>query len=381
MKKSPSHYIVFLVLTTCFSCNGQGKTDRAHETISQTHAESDTLPQKDYDPYFVETQTITSPYGPGSITRNILQDKNGDMWFASWEGIMHYSEKTQTNEQPTFTNFTNKDGLRRYHVFSVLEDRTGHLWFGTIGAGVYRYDGNVNGTGNGVFTNFTTRDGLANDRLGCFYEDHAGMLWIGTMGGVTRYDPLSEVQPGFRNFTTSDGLTNNDINAIVEDRNGHYWFGTRGEACVYDGEVFSTPTHTDGRPFVNVRTMIRDQEDNIWLGGKDGLWQYDGVTFTNFTTDFVGYIYEDKSGSIWTGSVSIGERNWALTRYDKPTPPQQQISATHIAEQEGQIFGIMEDADGNIWYGHEQGICRFDGKSLPLTRSGFECFSNRESKN
>ena len=84
--------------------------------------------------------------------------------------------------------------MRRYHVFSLLEDRQGNIWFGTIGAGVYRYDGKT-------FTNFTTQHGLPDDKIGCFYEDRNGSLWIGTINGLSRYDGLT-----FTNYGTEDGL-------------------------------------------------------------------------------------------------------------------------------------------------------------------------------
>jgi len=74
-------------------------------------------------------------------------------------------------------------------------------------------------------------------------------------------------------------------------------------------------TH-DGKPFTNVRSIIEDKKGNIWLGGNDGLWRYDGKTFTNFTPNFVGYIYEDKKGNIWTSSERDNSQAWALSQYD-----------------------------------------------------------------
>lgn len=88
----------------------------------------------DSDPSFMESKAVTTAYGPRNITRNIMQDRNGNLWFASWEGIIRYDGQS-------FTNFTNKEGLRRFHVFSILEGESGNLWFGTVGAGVGRYDG------------------------------------------------------------------------------------------------------------------------------------------------------------------------------------------------------------------------------------------------
>jgi len=270
MKKYVQIYSVLLLFIFSPSCKGQNKTELPKDSISQPKSK---LP--DNDPYFKETKTITTSYGPSSITRNIMQDRKGNIWLATFEGIVRHDGKS-------FTNFTNKEGLRRFRAFAVLEDRNGNIWFGTIGAGVYRYDGKS-------FTNFTTEEGLANNRVGYIYEDKTGNIWFGTQGGASCYDGKS-----FRNFTTKEGLTNNDVNSIIEDKTGTFWFGTRGDACFYDGKTFTKFTNKEGIPFKNVRSIIEDKKGNIWLGGNDGLWCYDGSSFTNFTRNFVGYIYEDK---------------------------------------------------------------------------------------
>ena len=150
------------------------------------------------DPYFTESQRISSESGPKSITRNVLQDKSGDFWFATWEGLFHYDGKK-------FTNYTNKFGLKRHRVFCLLEDRQGVLWFGTIGAGVYSYDGKS-------FTHFDQDKGLVNNSVQCMYEDDKGFVWFGTQGGISKFKAGE-----FENFTHADGLTSNDINSIVQD--------------------------------------------------------------------------------------------------------------------------------------------------------------------
>lgn len=352
---------MLLLFVFTASCNGQIKTDVPKENINLPGITPD-----DNDPYFIETNANTTSHGPTSITRNIMQDRNGNIWLASWEGIIRYDGKT-------FTNFTNNEGLRRYHVFSVLEDSKGDLWFGTIGAGVYRYDGNT-------FTNFTKQEGLASDRVGCFLEDSAGNIWVGTDGGASRYDGKS-----FTNFTTKDGLANNDINSIIEDQNGKLWFGARGEACVYDarlpdgqGSKFTRFTNKEGMPFTNVRSIIEDQNGHIWLGGNDGLWRYspgrNGGSFTNFTTNFVGYIFEDKKGNIWTSAEAGNPGTWALSRYDAQSLQDEKATPTEMLKQYGAMFfGILEDKEGGIWLGTGNGLCRYDGTS-------FNCFQDQAGK-
>ena len=345
MKRTLFIHTVILLVFLFSACKGQEKTNDAREKI-QTTTSTPKIIQRDFDPYFTETTYVTSSEGPKSITRNIIQDKNGHFWMASWEGIIGFDGKT-------FTNYTNKDSLRRHHVFSVFEDSKYNIWFGTIGAGLYKYDGKS-------FQNITTKDGLAYDKLGCTFEDSNDNIWFGTINGLSFYDGK-----GFKNITTDEGLSNNDINSIIEDSNGHLWLGTRGETCVYDGTIFTVLRNEEGKSFTNVRTIIIDKDGIIWMGGNDGLWCYNGQSFVNYTKDFVGYIYEDKKGNIWTGSVMLGARDWTLTKYATANAPIVEKREAIIMKKEvGQIFGIMEDKNGNIWYGHERGVCRYDGKSF-----------------
>ena len=360
MKKSKSYtQILILLFSFAFtaSCNGQKKTDLPKNDKNQLKLSAIHL--KDSDPYFVESKTITASSGPSSITRNIIQDSKGNIWLATWEGIIQYDPVSGK-----FTNFTNKEGLRRFHAFAVLEDSKGNLWFGTIGAGVYRYDGKS-------FTNFTTKEGLANNRVTSIYEDKSGHIWFGTEGGASCYrgESLLTGQTGFRNFTTEDGLTNNDVNVIIQDKTGKWWFGTRGDAFFYDGKTFTKFTNQRGDPFTNVRSIIEDKNGHIWLGGNDGLWRYDGRSFTNFTTNFIGYIYEDSTGNIWTSSEGANSRTWVLSRYDIELPlPYLKATATQIRTEEGMFFGILEDKEGGIWFGTLNGVCRYDGKSFNYFR-------------
>jgi ligand-binding sensor domain-containing protein len=293
-----------------------------------------------------KTGAVTT-YGPQGITRNIIQDKKGNIWIAAFDGIFRYDGKS-------FTNITSKVSSARF--FSVLEDKKGHLWLGSIGSGVYCYDGLS-------FQNFTTQDGLINNRVSCIYEDKAGNIWFGTEIGASCYDGKS-----FRNYRM-----NGSVNSIIEDRTGKFWFATTGNTFVFDGKTFSVFTHED-KPFTNVRCLIEDKKGNIWLGGADGLWCYNGGSFTNFTQKFVGHIIEDKQGNIWTSSESanspawVGSETgniqaWALSRYDGKSLFNKRPTVTEVTNK-GMIFGILEDDKGGIWFGAFDGVHRYDGKTI-----------------
>jgi len=339
MKNYSQIYALILISVFCTFCKGQNKTDLSKDNIKS------------------EIKNVATSAGPNLITRNIIQDRKGNIWIATWEGIFRYDGKS-------FTNFTDKVSSARF--FSVLEDSKGNLWFGSIGSGVYYYDGKS-------FRNFTTKEGLAGNDVTCIYEDKIGKIWFGTGGGTSCYNGKY-----FRNFTTKEGLSINDVNSIIEDKTGKLWFATRGNTFVYDGKTCTVFAH-GYKPFTNVRTIIEDKKGNIWLGGNDGLWRYDGNTFTNFTQKFVGYICEDKKGDIWISSEkdnsqvwilsiydrrSLSNRSWALYRYDGKSLSDKKPAVKEITSKEGMICGILEANDGSIWFGAFDGVYRYDGNTI-----------------
>jgi ligand-binding sensor domain-containing protein len=345
-------YFHFFFLLLFFSCNAQVKKQDTQSMESSPNGIPFLLKDSlDNDPYFIPIEGVTSSFGPRDITRNIVEDKNGIIWLASWNGIMGYDGKN-------FTNYTNKEHLRRYHVFSICEERkTGKngIWFGTIRAGAYRYDGNK-------FTNFTTKDGLADDIITTIFEDKNGNIWFGTGNGVSRYDGNK-----FTNFTEKDGLVGFDFNNIIQDKNGTIWLASRDGVTCYDGNVFKAFKKENGANFINVRSILEDKNGAIWLGGQEGLFRYDGKKSTAYTKDFIGFLYEDKKGMFYISAASANNpRNMILYCFDTKTLPSPMLPAkmsfSTIVEEKGQTFGILEDKNGNIWYGRERGVCRYDGQ-------------------
>ena len=74
----------------------------------------------------------------------MLQDKNGNLWFASdGGGVCIYNGKS-------FTNYTIQNGLCNNSIKGLLEDRNGNIWFGTRRGGLCFYDGKS-------FTNLTNK--------------------------------------------------------------------------------------------------------------------------------------------------------------------------------------------------------------------------------
>jgi ligand-binding sensor domain-containing protein len=298
------------------------------------------------DPYFVLVKDTISTHGPRNITRSLLQDKKGNIWFASWEGIVQYDGKQ-------FINHTLQSNLRQWHSFSVLEDKAGNIWFGSIGGGAYKYDGQS-------FTLFNTDNGLGNNIVECMLEDADGNIWFGTHGGISKYDGTI-----FTYFTAKDGLASNYIHSIEQDATGKIWIGTEGGVNLYQptGILWTTgKTFTDFKHnnmlISNVRSIVEDKNKHIWIGSNDGLMMYDGKTITTYRTHFIGNLFEDKKGNLWfsEGSPNGSNTGMNLVKYDGS-------NFTTITNSK-QVFGIIEDTAGNIWFGTETGIGLYNGKDI-----------------
>jgi len=241
-----------------FGCNQAGTSG---EGQNQTNTPQDSIKSRRANYSEAQLKEADTSRVPMSMVRNVKQARNGDILIASYLGVFRY-------DGTSFTNLTSKIISPRFSSFwDVLEDRKGNLWFASKDSGVYYYNGKS-------FQHFTTKDGLASNMALHIYEDRAGNIWF----GASRYDGKS-----FRNFTTKDGFPSNNIRLLLEDKTGKLWFGAQGESMfVYDGKTFTVLKNKDGKAFKNVWSIIEDKKGNIWFGSGGGVYRYDGKTITDF---------------------------------------------------------------------------------------------------
>ena len=306
------------------------------------------------DAYLSLTPTVLSEIGPQVITRNTIEASNGDIWLASWHGVIRY-------DGTHFINVTKTEGLRSYRAFSLLEDHAGHVWIGTTGAGAYRFDGQT-------FTNITSDDGLATDVVLSLMQDRDNNIWLGGHG-VTRYDGTT-----FTTFTEEDGFTDADVSSISQAPDGTMWFGTRGALFRYDGETFVDMTKELGLSIGSYIPTVIDRRGNLWFGGWNGLYHYDGTDLRYVFLEECFSLMEDSKGNIWFSGGSMDGEDpkpgfSVLNRFD-PAAGIDRLMATkaQIEVEAGMIFGLTEDAAGGIWFGTGRGVGRIDGETVKYWR-------------
>ncbi|MNK15414.1 Two component regulator propeller [compost metagenome] len=252
---------------------------------------------------------------------SILEDKDGKIWIGTGEGLCLYDPSTKLGKDgKTFTEIKiplpknlapnqNPQYRNSHWVYNMMQSKNGKLWFVTID-GVYIYDSKtftpfkIDESANGFLTD--------NDKVERILQDKEGNIWFGgrTNEGVYRYDGKSVTKLKLENLYQNGPKpkAHNWGWPQLQDRNGNIWFSNWGGAYRYDGKSFTSFSKKDG--LNNVTRIIEDRNGNIWFGGADGLSRYDGKSITNFKKGLISRdiwtILEDKTGKIWVGTRETG---------------------------------------------------------------------------
>ena len=131
--------------------------------------------------------------------------------------------------------------------------------------------------------------------------------------------------------------------------------------------------YIEGQLCQHLRRIHQDRRGDLWMGTNVyGLMRYDGDSLRYYSKknglDFgrITAIVEDEQGNVWFGSYN------GLTRYDGS-------SFTRFTEEDGlvddDIWSVVIAADSTFWIGTMNGVSRFDGKeftSFPIPKASVE---------
>lgn len=255
-----------------------------------------------------------------------------------------------------------EEGLPQESANTILQDRTGFMWFGTQ-SGLARFDGYR----NRVFRNDPNDPGsLLDNYVKASYEDGQGRLWFGTRGGLVRFDPASQkfvrypLRAGHGRVARSSAIT-----AIVGDLEGGLWIGTGEGVVQFDpgSGRFHTLRHDALDPGSlrddRVTALALDPRGGLWIGtmiGVDHLAAGSG-RFEHFDVDpasaggravprGVLSMSMGPRDTLWIGT-SAGLEAWRIG----DGPPQRR----HIGAAEGlgevRVVTLYHDRGSNLWVG------------------------------
>ena len=242
-----------------------------------------------------------------------------------------------------FEYYNVEEGLSQSRVNSIIQDNRGHLWIGTQGGGVCKFDGSN-------FTQYSEKDGISGNIVTGLTEDKKGNIWItSTWGGVTKYNGRN-----FFVFSKNDGLLNeNGNNVVFTDKTGKVWIGSGEGIVTYENGTFKKLTKENNKLNGNIINCInQDNKGNIWIGTNEGITiitkkesifisQNDGLLSNKITA-----IEEDYDGNVFIGSDKGLSKLLAGSIDNKK---EFEFNHSTIGGVIVSVTDIIKDKEKNIW--------------------------------
>jgi ligand-binding sensor domain-containing protein len=119
----------------------------------------------------------------------------------------------------------------------------------------------------------------------------------------------------FRNYTINDGLSQSAVTTVIQDNVGTLWIGTQDGLNRFDGQNFEnfTSDKIEGLENDYIHSSIIAKDGKLWFGTANGLTCYNPLLEVFKTFQLKGNIalqieslVEDNQGNIWFGSASSG---------------------------------------------------------------------------
>lgn len=321
----------------------------------------------------------------------------------------------QNNGHYYFKTLDIRNGLSQNSVYQILQDRNGFMWFGTKD-GLNRYDG----TSFRIYKK--ENSGLGKNFITALYEDREGNIWIGTDGGVFIYHPVQDAFTSFDLVGEGGTRIRDFVTMIASDKYGNIWisvekqglfcykyrekkllnhlngsglanvsrFWLKGETCwvalygdnlYYTKDQFKTPLKpfkdADGKEIFKgdiINGQVNGSHNCVYIASISGLTE---INLTSGRTRrlldaYVRTLQFKSDTELWAGTESgLYIYNLANDKVSHLTIPNQEDM---YALSDNAIYSLCRDKENGIWIGSYFGGVNY----YPYQWSSFEKFYPRE---
>lgn len=203
---------------------------------------------------------------------SVYKTTTDDIWIATTSGLLKYNRFTD--------DFIRIPQLKNMFTYDILEDFNGNLWFATFSNGVFCYNVNTKQWKN-YLSSEADSTSISYNKVISIYEDSRKRLWFMTLGeGFCRYNPETD---NFTRYDMSKGFPSNTIYKMVEDKRGNLWITTNYGLVCFNPETESKHIYTTANGLLsnqfNFQSGYCDKKGRIYLGSINGFITFNPETF------------------------------------------------------------------------------------------------------
>lgn len=318
-----------------------------------------------YHPKAKKTQRITQSFDNNinslsdKAVYSIFMSKENIAWVGTYFGGVNYATLSQSRVKKLMPK-KEGDFLRGKAISQIIEDKNKRLWIGTEDGGVTILD-----KANNSFSYLNNeKDGLSSNNVHTLFEE-PDFVWIGTfLGGLNRFDKKSGTIRVYKNQPSNPySLSNNNVYSILKTSQGKLLVGTEAGLNVYNYDKNNfTPFMPEVFGGKFIYKIFEDSKKNLWICTRflgiyeikhnaEELIHYSasGEEVTINSNQIIN-CNEDSKGNMWFGTLGGGLLKWNGSRFKTYT--------TENGLPNNNVYGAIEDEQGNIWATSNKGISK-----------------------
>ena len=285
-----------------------------------------------------------------NTVRTIVQDHTGHLWFGTKDGINRFNGSTISR----FGSYPRTSDQPLFNILKLCPHTNNRqLWVATVD-GLYLFD-TIEGTFDFFDKKTIDNKGVASVVNDVCY-DATGALWIATSKGLFCYEEKEDALRYYHSGDQKGSLPSNTVICILRDSSGDMWFGTRSGLAYYRRGVDKfasycwTRKNMSSLPY-EIGTLMETSEGDIWIGTR-----YDGLMHLDRTSGlFTSYpIIGTSEGNTWVRAIHQLDSNTFLIGtedglfvFDHST---KKITHQPALGTES-IYDFITDREGGLWIG------------------------------
>lgn len=342
MKNTLCIIICWLIIaSTAFSNN----TSNSSPTI---------LPQ-----YAVQNYTFSNGLGNG-LVNDILQDRQGILWFATWNGLSKFDGYSFTNFKARVNNNVE---ITNNRILSVKEDSIGFLWILSYDNSVYRFDPQ-----DETFTPIPMKNSPHTNTFKTIKVLKNGVVWIISKDLAVRGESQKENRSlKLINFPQRHF---GEIIDILQDKKQQEWILSKKGLFIYNPQNDKTLSVCQAIPDLHnvLFYTAKEEENQIILGADKGrVFTYNKqsrhIAFTQFPTQANITLIQD---------LPNGKKLYATDNdgffIACPSKTEHFSQASHPELIDNHIHNVYIDRKGLLWIEHAVfGISMFNSDTKQFT--------------